>query len=182
MARVHLALGALFVLLPACTGHAAPQSSGSSEPPSEPGDSTYASDASAEDAAWDVREAVFRHQFEDNASGQQQSVAYYFLALGNPTEREDPPPEFLKRFEGHTPKVVPVSQSTAADNSAVIHQDDGKRGLIFQITNLQWIDETTAEVQGGYYEGNVSASGNLYRVEKRGDEWVVTDDRVMWMS
>lgn len=171
MIRPRDLLLALLTLLLACTGHAVP------EPPEEP-----PADDSREAAGWDVREAVFRHQFEDNASGGQRSVAYYFLAWGNPTEREDPPAKFLERFEGHTPRVVPVSKSTVAEDSSVVHRDDGKRGLIFQITDLRWIDQTTAEVQGGYYEGNVSASGNLYRVEKQGDGWVVTEDRMLWIS
>jgi hypothetical protein len=38
------------------------------------------------------------------------------------------------------------------------------------------------DVEGGYYEGNLSSSGNFYRVERKAGVWVVTDDKVQWVS
>lgn len=49
----------------------------------------------------DICEAVFRYQFEHNASGAQQKAKAYFLKIHN----KDPSDEFLARFKGHTPPV-----------------------------------------------------------------------------
>ena len=49
----------------------------------------------------DICEAVFRHVFEHNASGQQQNAnAYYLLIFG-----KDPTEAFLARFQEHHPPV-----------------------------------------------------------------------------
>jgi hypothetical protein len=126
----------------------------------------------------DVREAVFRYQFKHNASGAQQNVDYYFLDLGP----EGPIPEFMARFEAHSPEVLPVSEATASPAKGVSHKDDGGHGLIFKVGEIQWIDKNTVDVEGGYYEAGLSASGNIYRVERKSGKWIVTKDTMHWIS
>ncbi len=146
----------------------------------------------AEEAA--ILEAVFRYQYEHNSSGAQSNVDFYFLSFGSIGENEDPSLAFMARFEGHSPKVEPVSLSitsaqstasilsTASAVSGVSHEEHGGRGLIFRIEHIRWIDGHTVEVDGGYYEARRSSSGNTYKVERRRGRWVVTDDRMLWIS
>ncbi len=126
----------------------------------------------------DIREAVFRYQFKHNKSGGQQSVDYYFLDLGP----EGATPEFMARFDGHSPTVLPVSKATASPSEGVSHKDHGGRGLILKVGAIQWIDERTVDVEGGYYEAGLSASGNTYRVEWTSGKWTVTNDTMHWIS
>jgi hypothetical protein len=72
-------------------------------------------------------EAVFRYQFDHNASGSQRNVDYFFLSL----DRSDPPPELLERFKDQTPRVFPRSLAKASAGEGVKHKDLGGRGLIF---------------------------------------------------
>jgi hypothetical protein len=44
------------------------------------------------------------------------------------------------------------------------------------------VDEDKVLVNGGYYEGNLSASGNVYTVERKDHKWVVTKDQMLWIS
>lgn len=125
-----------------------------------------------------VYEAVFRHLFRHNASAARSRVDYYFLAIG---DGEDPPPALLARFAGHVPKVEPVSASRSSPQG-VRHEEDGGKGLVFRIEALRWLDADTAEVEGGYFEASLSASGNTHRVERRRGRWVVVDDRRNWIS
>ena len=127
----------------------------------------------------DVVEAVFRHQFNRNASGGQKNVEYFFLSLD---ARADPPPELLSRFKEEKPIVLPVSMATASASEGVKHKELGGRGLIFGVTHVAWLDDSTAEVEGGYYEAGLSASGNTYRVKRTNGVWKVTDDRMKWIS
>lgn len=128
---------------------------------------------------FDVLEAVFRHQFDKNASGQQRNVEYFFLSLDHGA---DPPAALLARFKNERPRVLPVSMAGPSHGSGVKHKEDGKSGLIFNITRIAWLDANTAEVEGGYYEAGLSASGNTYRVERRDGKWVVTGDKMNWIS
>ncbi|MCE9604346.1 MAG: hypothetical protein K8U03_05510 [Planctomycetia bacterium] len=117
----------------------------------------------------DVAEAVFRHQFDHNASGTQRRVKYFFLSL----EANDPPNAFLARFANEWwPYVRPASMEA---------QLRGPR-LIFSISSVKWLDADTAEVEGGYYHDTLSSSGNLYRVERRAGKWSVTKDELKWIS
>ena len=125
-----------------------------------------------------VLETVFRYQFDHNASGSQRNVDYFFLRL----DQSDPPPELLERFKNQSPRVLPGSMARASAGEGVKHKDLGGRGLIFNITQIAWLDANTAEVDGGYYEAGLSSSGNTYRVERRDGKWVVTKNTMHWIS
>lgn len=77
---------------------------------------------------------------------------------------------FLRRFEKHTPTVKPGSQFRQG------------AGLRFRIGSFTWASENTAEVEGGYYEGNLSASDSTYKVEKTDSGWKVTGRMMSWIS
>ncbi len=128
----------------------------------------------------DIWEAVFRYQFENNASGGNQGVETYFLSV---RDNEDPDPEFMKRFDGHIPFIEPVTASTSLESChyRVIDKKDGKDGMIFRITSVEWVDDDIAEVEGGSYSDALGASGNTYRVERRG-KWFVTGHVMNWKA
>lgn len=123
-------------------------------------------------------EAVLRYQFDHNASGSQRNVDFFFLML----DRSDPPEELLERFKGNSPRVLPASLAEAPAGEGVRHKGLGGSGLIFDITRIAWLDANTADVDGGYYEAGLSASGNTYRVERRDGKWVVTKNEMHWIS
>jgi len=138
--------------------------------------STVPARAAAED---DIREATFRYQFQHNASGLQQKADVYFLSLSE--KDTDPGDEFLKRFVNHKPPVKKVSSSVGR-LGGVRDKDTGGKGLIFRVGGIKWVNETEAEVNGGYYEGGLSASGNTYFLKKQDGKWVVTRDEMHWIS
>ena len=77
----------------------------------------------------EIIEAVFRHQFNNNAScGQKNSAAVYCLSVGE--KYADPSEQLMKRFAGHTPPVRPVSACIISGN--VVDKHTAKRGLLFE--------------------------------------------------
>jgi hypothetical protein len=127
----------------------------------------------------DVREAVFRWQFEHNASGQQKKAKAYYLQIG---EKGDPSDALMKRFAEHKPPVRKVSACTADAGKGVLDKKTGERGLIFRVTSIEWKSDTEVDVKGGYYEGGLSASGNTYTVKKENGKWKMTNDKMHWIS
>ncbi len=127
----------------------------------------------------DIREMVFRHQFDHNASGQQKTAHAYYLALGE--KDADPSDQFMKRFTHHRP---PVRKASARHSTSVeiVDKGTGKPGLLFRISTITWISDSEVRVEGGYDEANVSASQNTYTVKKHEDKWEVTDDRMNAIS
>ena len=151
--------------------------------PSAPTAPTRPSDGIAQSEAYDpdylnVAEAVFRHQFDHNASGLRRDADYFFIAL----DKGDPPQALLARFANERPPVLPASLAASSAGGGIKHKDSGGRGLIFRIGSIKWPDANTAEVEGGYYEAGLSSSGNVYRVERRGGKWFVTKDEMRWIS
>lgn len=126
----------------------------------------------------DIYEAVFRHQFDHNASGQQKNANVYCLSVGE--ANVDPTSELVERFAGNIPPVRKASE--CAVKGGVADRRSGKQGLMFRVTNIIWMSSRVVMVSGGYYEGVLSASGNTYTVEQLNGKWVVTKDHIGWIS
>lgn len=128
----------------------------------------------------DIREAVFRYQFDHTASGQQKTAKVYFLGVGE--KATDPSDEFMKRFADHKPPVRKASASHFVRGKGLLDKKTGERGLAFRNTLIKWISDTEVEVSGGYYETELSSSGNTYTVQKENGKWKVTKSKVNWIS
>lgn len=113
-----------------------------------------------------ICEVLFRHQFTHNASAVQQKAAVYYLSI----DYKDPPEKLLACFHGHSPPVKPGSVFRVGN------------GIKFEIHSIIWLDETTVEIKGGYYEGNASSSGNTYRLRREDGAWKVINDKMEWIS
>ncbi len=126
----------------------------------------------------DLREAVFRHMFGKNASGQQNGSGVSCLIVESD---QDPTHAFLLRFKNVKTRVRAKSDCDVS-GSGVIDKTTKKRGLVFRIDHLKFKDAKHATVDGGYYEANLSASGNVYSLERKAGVWVVVKDEMLWIS
>ena len=128
-----------------------------------------------------VRESVFRYQFEHNESGQQQSAGIYFLSVMTQNDSTgywmngDPGNDLLQHFVDHVPVVKPYSKCTTSVNG-VFDRVTGERGLVFYVGALRWVADDQLEVDGGYFEGGLSASGNTYYLQRINGQWTVVKD------
>jgi hypothetical protein len=120
-------------------------------------------------AETDIAEAVFRYQFEHNASAIQQKADHYCLSL--PGERS-PGAEFLQRFQGNHPPVLSADEC----------QRKSGHDLFFRIQRLDWRSDTEVWVSGGYWEGNLSSSLESYRVRLKNGKWGVDGARMEAIS
>ncbi len=129
----------------------------------------------------DLMESVFRYQFTHNGSAKQNNACAYYLGINND---QDPSDRFTKRFEKSIPPVKKLSQSRIDKGlgQVVKDSDTGQEGIIFRIISIRWLNEETVEVKGGYYEANLSASGNTYRLIRIGRYWIVIKDTCNWCS
>ena len=129
----------------------------------------------------DVREAVFRHLFDHNASGQQKNAKVYCLQIEG---KLDPSPGLLRRFEGNQPPVKKASLCSfkGGPGRGGVEDETGAKGLIFRVDTIQHPSADTALVEGGYFEAGLSASGNVFELVKEGDRWIVKQDTMRWIS
>ncbi len=135
----------------------------------------------------DIREAVFRFQFLHNDSGQQQSATAYYLAVFDSVNDQwtslchDPSNTFMSRFVGQSPPVKKLSQCTYG-TLGVIDRETGQSGLIFRLGAIWQTGPTEVVIEGGYFEGGLSASGNRYWVQRIDGQWIVVKYGMMWIS
>lgn len=147
-----------------------------------------ASDSAATSTSWlpiddQVREAVFRHLFTHNESSVKDRALVYFLAIDEGGgKRRDPSPALMAQFARQRPRVEPVSRADISFEKGAVHRDTGERGLVFRVSANKRVSDDVVEVEGGYYEGNLSASGNLFRVERKAGVWIVTDEKMQWIA
>lgn len=130
----------------------------------------------------DAAEALYRHQIGNNASGGQRNVALLCLGAGtHPDRLSDPPAGLLARFSRNKPPVKGFSACRWND----IHWTDrstGAHAIVHYMTDLTCASATRCTAHGGYLEGNLSASGNRYELERKGGRWQVTADTMEWIS
>jgi len=129
----------------------------------------------------DAAEALYRHQIGNNASGGQRNVAALCLAVGKPNGVVDPPASLLARFGGDNPPVKGVS-GCRWDNVHWTDRATGGHAVVHYIAGLSCSSAVRCIASGGYLEGNLSASGNEYVLERRNGRWQVTSDRMNWIS
>ena len=143
------------------------------------------SDAARKSQEDDIRQAVFLYQFEHNASGGKNHAHDYFLSIVE-DDRDafghDLPDPFMARFAGHKPPVRKFSDCRVKNDGEVVRKHSGKPGLLFMTGSITWLSDTTVTVNGGYYEGNVSSSGNVYTVSKENGTWKVVKDQMTVIS
>lgn len=129
----------------------------------------------------DLREAVFRHLFDHNASGLQKNAKVFCLQIeGN----RDPSPELLRRFDGNEPRVKQASLCTFEPGHARggVVDETGASGLIFRVDTIRHPGENEVIVEGGYFEAGLSSSGNVYELVREGNRWIVKKDTMTWIS
>lgn len=88
-------------------------------------------------------------------------------------------------FAAIAPPVKPFSGCVIAsvDHESVVRdRTTGKDGLIFTLSTVTCPAEDRCEVEGGYFEAGLSASGNTYYLEKREGKWVVVRDVMHWVA
>jgi hypothetical protein len=117
--------------------------------------------------------------FGKNASGMHQHAKVYCLHF---EQGADPPASFLARFASLKTPVRAGSACSEDARSGVVEVATKAPGLAFRIDSVQWTDKDHATVQGGYYEAGLSASGNVYTLERKSGAWVVTGDQMVWIS
>ncbi len=123
-----------------------------------------------------ILESVFRYQFEHNASGRKTTAAAYCLAVvGEDGSEGAPSAELLGRFAVHNPPVHPIS-SCRTDLSAAHDKASGGYALVFFAGPIRWSSKRRVELEGGYYEANLSASRNRYTLVLEDRQWMVVKD------
>jgi len=112
----------------------------------------------------DIAEAVFRYQFDHNASDIQKKAARYCLSF--PGDRS-PDEAFIQRFAGNQPPVASAEECERV----------GGKNLYFRVQRYDWRKDNEVWVRGGYSEGRFSSSVEAFRVERRNGHWTVTGAR-----
>ena len=140
-----------------------------------------------ESAKANIYKAVFKYQFEHNASGQQQNTNIYFLSVNTVSDSVDrwiygdPSDEILNYFIDNQPPVKPFSKSKRSI-SGVFDIDTNERGLLFYVGEIKWLSSNQVEFEGGYFESGISSSCNTYYLLYKNGNWMVINKIMRWIS
>lgn len=127
-------------------------------------------DAVPDPKTLDLFETFFRYTFENNGSAQKQDAEAYFLEI----DGEDPSPEFLARFKGHSLPVKKGSEFVMGGSIAIEGEAPTEsNGLLFRIDSYKRIGlfRNRVKISGGYSESNFSASWASYIWIRRKGKW-----------
>ena len=131
-----------------------------------------------------VEEAVYRQQFTEHAPGATAGSVTFCLARTTETEElpwTDPPESLLRRFATHSPSVKKVSLCEL-DLRGDRDPATGRPAIIFRVAPLSWLSDTEVDLNGGYHQNGLSASGQTYQVRYANGRWTVTEVVWRWIS
>lgn len=125
-----------------------------------------------------IYETVFRYQMSRHTLPPPETISAYCISIRG----ADPSDAFLLRFSEQAPPVLKASDAYTVGGGIVYAR--GKKGLAFKFSvgEVRWIDENTVDVEGGYSLSSLAASGNIYRLVRRGAHWTVVKDTLQWIS
>lgn len=130
-----------------------------------------------------IRLAVYRYLVQHNASGGQLRVPFVCLEIDQGDHPRDPSPFIMAAMRKSPVRVVPGSACESSARGVFLKADHAAgEGLVFRTEEVE-IAGDKAKVTGGYFEAGLSASGNLYSLERQPDgSWLVTHDEMQWIS
>ena len=128
--------------------------------------SSYSGDIRDPAQEFNICEAVFRYQFKFQPSPEKRGGKPFYLTIGG----KDPTEEFMLRFRDSSRPILRGSEFKVGT------------GTLFHIQTITWLDTDTAEVYGGHYVGDLSASWHVYHVSRRNGTWVVDKDEIKVIS
>lgn len=114
-----------------------------------------------------VAEAAIRNLWAHNASAIQRDASRVCISLFD----HDPDAAFLARLRDLGRPVRAASKFRKRRND-----------LELRVESIELVDDTHAEVDGGYYEASLSASGDHLWLERQGERWVVVARERSWIS
>lgn len=118
--------------------------------------------------------AVFQRMFEDNSSSLKGRAVAFCIGTGQGLKLQDSHPAVLRVLRAN-PKVKPASACDAdARGQKVIDRASGLPSLLFGVGQLDCASARECQFWGGYYESNLSAQVNVYRVRLIDGAWRVT--------
>lgn len=126
----------------------------------------------------DLLESVFRFQFDNNYSSLKNEADAYYIAIEGD---QDPDALLLDRFSGHQPPVMALSKAGRSPDH-ITNPESGKAALIFRVRKLEFESPTTATVNGGYFEGPLSASFVTMKAECSAGSWHIEKQRPQKIS
>lgn len=139
----------------------------------------------------DIREAAYRHAFghlyhnRGTWTSSFIGVCYGCSLVGRSGLPVFTTPFLLNRLRDCTPPVASESAcyySEAQPHHQIVHRTTEKTGAVFYTGAIWWVSWDTVRIEVGYYEGPLSASGNIYTIKRRNGRWVVIDNRMLWIS
>lgn len=122
-----------------------------------------------------VREMLFRLLIS-----RRPWVEVWFIQYGNSDfgDRQDPPPDFIKRLSDLEVEVKGVSSMVESGSGRTVRdRATGKRGFVAYARVVRWIDSSTAEVVFGCFRESEASSHSEGVVHLEGGKWVLTDEK-----
>lgn len=146
----------------------------------------FAGKAGTPEEELNAREAVFRHQLTHKESAFND-IDTFCVEITRPSDtwessRLDPPRRMIERLNDGRYRVRKGSDCEYNDGNGVVEKISRKPALVLRAGGISWKSSTRVAITGGYYYASEGASGNVYHLEKRGGKWLVTEDRLLWLS
>jgi hypothetical protein len=145
----------------------------------------------------DIYESVLRFQMQNwirqldkdeadakNETDEAAARYYDFKVFFLEVEDKDPSDDFMGRFPDISRKLKKMSDSEVAKSVRIPVVDKGtqEHGIIFSVDGIRWLGKSHVKVEGGYHCDGLCAAGYTFDVRLKEGKWVVTRQKMHWIS
>lgn len=129
---------------------------------------------SKEDA---LREVVFLSILKPWTGRKNLSLFYLGVDVN-----QDLSKALLTRLQNQFPNIRNDSDCYIHEDSSVVNDETGERGVRFSLSKIEWLNGDKARVSAGSYMGNMGSDGCDYTVELKKGIWEIALTEKCWIS
>jgi hypothetical protein len=129
-----------------------------------------------------VQEAVIRYIICGPDGMPPEGNPVFFLCRRHSGKVVGQSASLIARSAGPGFHLRPISERRGPEIARLRPPKPGESGPIVDAGDVEWMDETHAKVEGGFYVAPLHAAGSLYLLENVDGRWRVVDVEVHWMS
>ncbi len=125
----------------------------------------------------EIEATSFRELFNHNGSGIKDKASYYYIKINGPTYTTIN--SVIKSLRDVKPEVKNLKRYICLNQA----EKNKINFLSFTINKIEFNElKDTAYVDCGYYEDNLSSSGNVISLIREENKWIVIKNRMLWIS
>lgn len=128
-----------------------------------------------------IREILFLSLFEKWQNPTIKDLEIYFVSV-DWKKKKNPSKNLLEKLQRKYKQVRQITDSTEDSEEKIIERNTRKKGIIFSVSKINWMNNNEVKVNAGSYLGNMASDGCLYTLKHETKGWIIVSEEQCFIS